>query len=328
MTATKWKAPQPRELPVLRGRLAGWLADAGPQFYGHMVMAGRQSIRPLGVLAESATRLAIEERRRVMDGDLYAVSADMTELARHAGTQLSGDELYPHDLPSAAGFMVFGEPIASYDSEGFTAEIVAVSWGITHDLLTIDVGPFIVPVGSSWACEGAVWFTFYTDPLWFITSNLATADASAIQAGPFLPDNELIWPFGEVDHPWSEAKDSVAPWARTVVAAWLLMTQPLVTEERQRSDRPARRRLQRWGVPDRDVRIIHVRRPDHSQARRQGDSTAGREYTCQWWVTGHWRRYHVGPGRTRVQRRYIAPHLAGPDDMPVQGTERVRVWDR
>lgn len=62
-----------------------------------------------------------------------------------------------------------------------------------------------------------------------------------------------------------------------MVGAWLLMQQPLTTQESERALRPARRRLSKAGLPAEDVNLIEV---------------------------------------------------AGPDDKPVRGTERVHVWDR
>ena len=89
----------------------------------------------------------------------------------------------------------------------------------------------------------------------------------------------------------------------------------------------ARRRLARAGETATDVRVIHIRRREHAHADRPGGE-GSREYSCQWWVNGHWRTYWCGPGRKRPEDRWISPYLAGPEDKPVRGTERVRVWDR
>jgi hypothetical protein len=111
-------------------------------------------------------------------------------------------------------------------------------------------------------------------------------------------------------------------------AAWRLMQQPLAEQTRERAPRAARRRLARAGQAAQDIRVIHIRRSHHAPAARAGSDGSGREYSCQWWVGGHWRTCWCGPGRTRPEDRWIAPYVAGPDDKPVRGTERVRVWDR
>jgi hypothetical protein len=105
------------------------------------------------------------------------------------------------------------------------------------------------------------------------------------------------------------------------------MQQPLAAETAERADRAARRRLARSGQPAPDVRVIHIRRAERGQPP-SGSAAGTREYGVQWWVGGHWRTYWCGPGRRRPEDRWIAPYLAGPDGMPVRGTERVKVWDR
>jgi hypothetical protein len=336
-----WQCPEPKQLPELRGKLASWLAERGSGFYLEVLLTGSQQVRPPGPLATSASRLADQERRRVADSDLYWVSAEMTELALHAGRQLSRYELYAHDLPSRSGFMVFQTPLATTDSHGIQVEIVAVSWGIIEaaqlPLLARD-RLLEVPVGDDWH-QGAVWFTFYSHPQSVVETTLRRYGADAevtwlCDVGPFMPDNELLWALDQLAEPGGE--DNTSAWGTTVVAAWLLMQQPLTTHSTQRPPRPARRRLQRAGLPTGDVQLLHVRRPDRrapaaphaEEGSDTGGEAGGRQYSVRWWVGGHWRRYHTGPGRQRLVRRWIDPYLAGPDDKPVQGTERVKVWDR
>jgi hypothetical protein len=104
------------------------------------------------------------------------------------------------------------------------------------------------------------------------------------------------------------------------------MRQPLAQESAQLAACAARRRLARAGLPESGVRVIHIRRRGHGPARPPG-SPGKREYGVQWWVGGHWRTW-CGPGRRRPEDRWIDPYLAGPDDKPVHGAERVKVWDR
>jgi hypothetical protein len=105
------------------------------------------------------------------------------------------------------------------------------------------------------------------------------------------------------------------------------MQQPLAARDTEHANRAARHRLARASLPDTGVRIIRVRRPQRPASHRD-TVEGGREYDHQWWVRGHWRRYWCGPGRARPEDRFIWPHLVGPDDKPVRGTERVQVWHR
>ena len=127
-----WSYSTPHLLPEARGKLAAWLDERGADFYLESLIAGSQEIRPPGPLPRSAARLAEDERHRVTGGELYWVSREMTELARHAGRQLNRYELFEHDLPSRSGFMVFETPLTSACVDGIRLEIVAVSWGIVQ----------------------------------------------------------------------------------------------------------------------------------------------------------------------------------------------------
>lgn len=333
--------PVPRQLPELRGQLVSWLATEGQNFYLVMALAGRQWLPPGHTLAAGAAQVAEQECTRVTGAELYWISAPMTELARHAAASLPTYDLYPHDLPSPVGLMVFETPLASYvNPADRRVQIVAVSWG-----------PWDGP-GGAWE-HGGIWITFYSHPAAVLPPEIF-ADGSADLTGlgpllvplngeagtegamlgpiaatlpPVLPDNEAGWPFGPLpaDHDFPE--NTTAPWALTLRSAFRLMQQPLAVRDTEHADRAARHRLARAGLPDADVRIIRVRRPQRPASDRDV-AGSGREYDHQWWVRGHWRRYWCGPGRARPEDRFIWPHLAGPDDKPVRGTERVQVWDR
>ncbi|WUH98296.1 hypothetical protein OHR68_33075 [Spirillospora sp. NBC_00431] len=58
-----------------------------------------------------------------------------------------------------------------------------------------------------------------------------------------------------------------------------------------------------------DVRLVRVRRPEPRTGGSRPET--GQQYSVRWWVDGHWRRYHCGPGRERVERCWIGPYLAG-----------------
>jgi hypothetical protein len=333
----QYAPPSPRQLPELRGQLATWLMTEGERFYLVMAMAGRQWLPPGQPRAAGAAQIALQEHGRVTGGELYWVSGPMTELARHAAASLPTRELYAHDLPSRSGLMLFEAPLASYVNDGGRdVQIVAVSWG-----------PWDGP-GQAWQ-QGGIWLTFYSHPAPVLPPQFFTngvADLAALgpliiplpgQAGdtvlgpaaatlpPILPDNEAGWPFGELDDE-IPGQGTTASWALVIRAAWRLMQQPLADQTAEQPIRAARHRLARAGLPDASVRIVRIRRRERPAVRREPGGS--RDYHVQWWVTGHWRRYWCGPGRTRPEDRWIAPHLAGPDDKPVRGVQRVRVWDR
>jgi hypothetical protein len=313
----RWQsqAPQPRQMPAVRGLLTRWLDEYGVDFYEEMVRTGKQDQRPSVPAAALTATLTAQERSR-LGGPLYWISPAMTQLAMHAGRQLPDQELYPHDLPSETGFMVFAEPLATYRTctDGLPVEVVAASWG-----------PWAGPPSRFWP-HGGIWFTFWAylpGRMWLDAMDGVTATLG-LSLDPLIPENEAGWPFGVLTSTDVPA-DSSGVWAQTVCAAWLLMAQPLTTVAAERAPRPDRRRLKRAGLAESDVRIVRIRQRERSGSTHGG---SGREYDHQWWVEGHWRRYYVGPGRTRVERRYIEGHPAGPDDKPFRPAQQVRAWDR
>lgn len=167
--------PVPRHLPELRGQMASWLATEGENFYLVMALAGRQWLPPEHTLAAGAAQVAEQEHTRVTGAQLYWVSAPMTELARHVAASLPTHDLYPHDLPSPAGLMVFEAPLASYvNQDGRQVQIVAVSWGLWD-------GP-----GGGWD-HGGIWITFYSHPAAVLPPEVFTdGSADLTGLGPLL----------------------------------------------------------------------------------------------------------------------------------------------
>jgi hypothetical protein len=98
---------------------------------------------------------------------------------------------------------------------------------------------------------------------------------------------------------------------RMTIALWLLMTQPGITDTNAAHvDRAAIRRAHRAGRDPR-VRIVDLR---HSH----GSGTAtGRTLSKRFMVRGHWRQQVYGKGRTLRRPTWIAPHIKGPDDAPL-----------
>ena len=114
-----------------------------------------------------------------------------------------------------------------------------------------------------------------------------------------------------------------------VGTTWLLMQQPRIATAgavevgdaaRMQEGSTARKTFARPRV--RVTTYDVTRRPKASESGRRGG--AGREYASQWWVRGHWRQQPWGPGRKLRRPVFIEPHLAGPQDKPVDDRPRVR----
>jgi hypothetical protein len=138
------------------------------------------------------------------------------------------------------------------------------------------------------------------------------------------------WPGGVSETESSVDFDATIALQRTILATWLLMGQTLVRCEPMTAPRAAGRRIERLDpILDPTVRFIDLRRARTEPADHPGDDSGKgtREYQHRWIVRGHWRNQFY-PSRNDNRPIWIDPHLAGPEDKPLLGGDRVNVLRR
>ncbi|ONI71127.1 hypothetical protein ALI144C_52335 [Actinosynnema sp. ALI-1.44] len=138
------------------------------------------------------------------------------------------------------------------------------------------------------------------------------------------------WPDGVSEAESSADTDARIALQRTILATWLLMGQTLVRSEPMTAPRAARRRIERLDPAlDPTVCYIDLRRARTEPSDRPDDDfgKGTREYRHRWIVRGHWRNQYY-PSRNDHRPIRIDPHLAGPEDKPLLGGERVNVLRR
>lgn len=348
-----WNPPTPRQLPELRRRLVEW-TTGGPgvrSLSSHLVRGTGSVHLGLGVeierglseaaYAETAALLCADEGERLDRADLYYATGDMTALARGAGHTLPDMSLAPEDLPSTHGLIVYGESIGGYldqrpGLEPAYTPIVAASWGPWRpERLGIPR-----PRWPGWSAGVRV--TLYSpDPVDLLREGFerefgrpprTPAEERMVRtaAAPLCWDSELINPFWKTDEPIPD--DDRSSLLATVRATWLLMSQSLrdprapAQLDTVHADRAARRRLARAGDPAAPVRIVtlrDVRRPTAGGGSTEG----GRDWSCRWMVSGHWRDQPYA-SQGAVRRIWINPYPKGPEDKPLRVRPTVKVWRR
>ena len=324
------------EVPAMRRELAEWFgSDNGPRFYLQAIVAGQQPIRPAGPPPVVAAQLAAGEHTRLRDGDLWYIDQDMCALVQAAYPTMPEFAPRPQDLPSPSGFVVFADPIGAYDKNttrtGFSDALTASTpgadrlWDGQIQIVAASWGPYNVP---GWKA-GGVWMSFYS------ASGLSSLDghvnADVLRRAmsgmpPLTLDNEFVvaWrPDGEPPDRYmllADAQGTTMAWARMLLAAFQLAAQEgLATTDRERAPRPERRRTERAGLPERDVRVVRLRRGTGSGGSGDG---AGREYRHRWAVRGHWRNQWYATIQDH-RPKWIMPHVKGPDGAPLIGGEKV-----
>lgn len=322
----------------------------GPAMLATTVSAlreGRGAISPrTGDLERDASILIAEELERLAAAELFFVDPDMTRLAAAAAETLPVHGLHPTDVPAPSGLCVFAEPIATYANDGGAYDgelvhVVAVSWGDSPLMnLTPDRGVWM----TQWASNDVELVAQQVHQRQGVP--LARARTAARQhLGPLAWENEVTLLYGptprlgtlttaseqpvtvqEVDDATrgADIAGGTMHTAMIVRAAWLLMTQPGVTDiETEPLSRAERRRAQRDGRDPPVVRVVRIR---HQENRPSPHTDSSRNYGVRWTVRGHWRRQWY-PSRGDHRPIWINPHVKGPDDAPLHAGETVHLLD-
>lgn len=114
---------------------------------------------------------------------------------------------------------------------------------------------------------------------------------------------------------------------RLIVATWLLMGQSITAETRLRPQPAAVGAAPHAPAPLSEVRYVELRAAKRPANQPPDGAGSGRVYRHSWIVRGHWRRQWY-PSRGEHRPIWINPHLAGPEDAPLIGGERVNVLRR
>jgi len=109
---------------------------------------------------------------------------------------------------------------------------------------------------------------------------------------------------------------------RLFVSLLAFLQQRVLVRHRDEPNRSARKLGERAGLDRNHCNVILLRK-----AKTPGDSSneAGqlRDWSCRWWVAGHWRQQPCGEGRAERRPTWIAPYLKGPEDKPLRVKKRL-----
>lgn len=213
---------------------------------------------------------------------------------------------------------------AAYEVDRITPETITSEQVEIYGVSWSPMAPMPMGRGEGAGSAGGTWFSFYSRTR-FDLIDPALVQKTRMVMPEYLVDNEAVVPWQPPGaDPTSYALPSTGAttwgWARLVFAAFRLAAQTgLVEQETMRTPRAERRRTERQGLPERDVRVARIRR---TTASGDPGTSAGREYLHRWVVRGHWRNqwYRSVEAHRPI---WISPHVKGPDDAPLIGGERV-----
>lgn len=372
-----------REVPEIRAKMTEWTRDPGTDGAGNWFRfflgpspQGATDSRVFDRVDDVGATIARTLTAQLPAAELFYVSADMTDLARHAADTLTDYRLHPEDLPAPIGVMAYEHPPVEGTATARHDDVSIISWGPGRGGLWVNTWATypasqqgILRIGR--ALARAPHQKILTHAKEAVARNLPqptpenkppgkgeAADEfvdrvlcqflHSLERAPMPPSftpphgyewcsltpmefTEMEgWPGGVSDAESAADRDARSALQRTILATWLLMGQTLTRSERVTAPRPARRRIERLDrTLDPTVRYIDLRRARTEPSERPDDDTANRtrNYRHRWIVRGHWRNQYY-PSRNDHRPIWIDPHLAGPDDKPLLGGERVNVLRR
>ncbi|WP_432077851.1 hypothetical protein [Streptomyces sp. YPW6] len=307
---------RPQDLPELRAEALLWQAANGDKMLTRWSELGVDygALSP----AEFARQAWRYEMERLGSATLFYITRPMVQLALVAAESLPDFRISPEDLPALTGLMVFEEPLpfGIHWDDGDVSRTRALLWSISDRLMAV----------------GGLLVTTYVDKEEFART-ISGPEGTRFHGPGLIAMTGSTFTSGFADESWTKenlkkAADRMecvtsGQLLPALLAAWLLMQQPLTLEVEVESDRAARKRLRRAGQEPKPVRVIELRRPKGNSEKGDGS----REYRHQWITRGHWRQ-HWYPKRQVHRPVWIAPHVKGPEGAPLIGGEKVYAWKR
>lgn len=320
MPKIKDKQLRPQDLHVLRAELAAWL----------------QSPRGQDAWAMAQTpEVALQERTAahnwgtaIQAASLTYANTAMTRLALAAGDALPDYRLVPADLPDPQGMIFFEEPITqAVELNIVTAcSVVAASWTVQAGLIHI-----------RWWSPREEWITDWTRATrgeeTFTVQEIK--NTRALFPHPIVSTGTSTLHFQRNGSSWPPPRPEVGPAKsltdigehytavrrlleaeKTLVSAWKLMRQSLVTDTPYEAPRGAVKQLGRLDPALlMAVRYVALRHRKNSPQESGHVDGPKREYAHSWLVRGHWRTLH----RDTHQERdvWVRWHAKGPEDAPL-----------
>lgn len=250
------------------------------------------------------------ETQALRDAELFWVARDMVDVAVDAAPTLP--EWTPAlAAPSPNGLLCWAKPAATVPFGPKPAPTTDVPWDAVWWWVRPDGMLQLTPASRFTKHPELIAQYQVSTPLWA---------AHTIVINPKEPRTEE-----------AHGSEAAHPFVSVVGAAWLLMSQPAVTETLTTAYHTTPPRSPAGdtrpdAAPTVPVTIVGLRRPTQPPHDKTA-STSERQYSRRWWVGGHWRQQACGPNHSQRKPIFVAPYIKGPQDKPLT-TDRVTVWRR
>jgi len=290
--------------------------------------------------------------RDLFDARTVQVTEDIERLLLESDTEWpeGGEVIQADEIPWDRGFAWFDKPL-EYGEGNMVSLIRAMSWAKLTATLPVRAGE---PPRRTPSVRVVFWAAF------------SDAAADLRHAGPPPPIGDLLlshsvvlplgWGFDVVTPRPGDARDATSIKAGMSMLMflhrlWMFMDMEITVLERVPMPRQARKRLG-GSVRLSDIHVILLRRARKSASHDRDPAHVPAEvnWTCRWFVTGHYRhldageaaewdaaRGHTNPHRARQEgadkdhcadcgvriSRWIRPYCKGPTGAPIRHAEEL-----
>jgi hypothetical protein len=324
MGKTDWRAAYDKQMD-----LWGWWHTPAA---ARMATGYMRSVSTTGRGFETATTGLIGGQQEVMfRADPIVLDDDMMTLVESAAETFPTEALRKEDLLTPVGFVWLPRPLKVLDFHSKYITIRAFAWGpVQYNVVPGQWGSAPNTDEKKVTVDGLM-LTYYS---WYGDRDEDDyADHLDLFSAAYGIDMSMVhwepWLFGSSYKAHPETAGSPNVTLRFIQTMWRLMQQNIVTHERARPDRAARRRAEKRGMADRMVTVIRLRRPKKAPA--DDHEPAAVNWTHRWITRGHWRNHYfasLGPKEdpTSHRRIWISDFVKGPEDLPLV-VKRLRAFE-
>jgi hypothetical protein len=294
---------KPKDLPALRGEQR----ICGPRFIRSAWKWSKEKRGGSSLSEEENIDRWQFAARPSTDGRMFFVEQAMIPLVLARAEKVPGNTpIMAVRRPAEAGMIVFGSPPAVWehpvaiDGEKYFSPIDAFSWVV--DDKRIHAAGFVRGPGSIFDDPGVKRRIGGRVPPWVMLCITQLPDPS---------------------------EDDYINVLRLLTACWTLMREPRVTETRTVTHYGKKARgLERSIGENPRVTVVNVRPGVRGRPAAPGTGGSGKPLGHLVDVAGHYKTFHVGPGRAERDVRWVSPHTRGPEGAPRSDIIRVLRPDR
>ena len=300
------------------------------------------------ILREKAIEVYVEDVIRAgMSAECFFIKDEMTDLILFASEKLDETDLFDPTLaPTDKGFAYFEKPVPLIDIRGRELLINVITW---EKIFNEEVGSFVISM-SCWndTAKKHQELLRKIGRFHWIKSETVKSGTTVGSKEIELTEQELqaikettfdksygVSNLGINNWAWEEYREKIITNPTNIVrilhAYWLLMSQTIVEQSKEKGDRAQSRRLERENCPTEVVVIQFRKRKYYNERGEETEESKKIDWSHRWLVGGHWslQPYKDPVSKGEIKKRiWINPYVKGPEDKPLVMKDKVYVLAR